>query len=260
MLRIGCDLDGTLANMRAALQREAESLFGFDVDLHAEFGAPDEPPTDDEVAQAEETNGDRARDADRQSASSPKSQIPKPKSQVQSPKRRGLTSREYRLLWQHCQGLNNFWCSLPEVEAGAVARFGDASHRHAWEIIFLTQRPASAGELAQVQTQRWLEVHGFELPSVFVVNGSRGKIADALQLDAVIDDRPENCLDVVTESKAKAFLVWRDDPRLVPPGAARMGIETVFSFAEALQRLEALPFKPTSSQRLIGRVRQTRGI
>ena len=40
------------------------------------------------------------------------------------------------------------------------------------------------------------------MPSVFVMNGSRGKLAAALHLDAVIDDRSENCLDVVVDSKA----------------------------------------------------------
>lgn len=243
MLRIGCDLDGTVADMNAALQREAENLFGPNVDLRAGTGTPAEPPTDEEIAAGGEANGEvGAKLAKEEKAA-----------------RRGLTSREYRYLWRHCQGLSNFWCSLKEIESGSVARFGTAARAHGWEIIFLTQRPASAGELAQIQSQRWLLTHGFELPSVFVVNGSRGKIAASLHLDAVIDDRPENCLDVVTESEAKAFLVWRDGPKSAPPGAARVGIETVFSFAEALARLEAMSTKPPKAG-FLGRVRQTLGI
>ncbi len=37
-----------------------------------------------------------------------------------------------------------------------------------------------SGATPQVQTQRWLESKGFRLPSVFVVQGSRGRIAAAL--------------------------------------------------------------------------------
>ena len=46
-------------------------------------------------------------------------------------------------------------------------------------------------------------------------------IAAALTLDLVIDDRPENCLDVTVESKARAILVWRDDKTPLPAAAHR---------------------------------------
>jgi hypothetical protein len=39
-LRLACDLDGTVADMDAALQREARRLFGPDVDLHASEKRP----------------------------------------------------------------------------------------------------------------------------------------------------------------------------------------------------------------------------
>lgn len=243
-LRIACDLDGTVADMNAALQREAEVCFGPNVDLRAGIGAPQEPPSDSEVAAAaEETAGE-----------------PLKKEEVSV--RRGLSSREYRQLWAHVRNdVDNFWSTLNEMEPGLIARFCVAARKHGWEVIFLTQRPASAGEPAQLQSQRWLEAHGFDLPSVFVVNGSRGKIAASLDLDAVIDDRPENCLDVTTESQAKAFLVWREPPDTAPPGAAKMKITTVFSFAEALDKLEALSSaKTASSTGFLGRIRQTLGI
>jgi hypothetical protein len=244
-VRIACDLDGTVADMTAALQREAVVLFGPNVDLRAGLGAPVEPPTDPEVAAAAEES---ARE-------------PKPPRQEEVSVRRGLSSREYRQLWAHVRGIVNFWSTLKEIEPGVVARFSAAARKYGWEVIFLTQRPASAGDAAQVQTQRWLEAQGFELPSVYVVNGSRGKIAAALDLEAVVDDRPENCLDVATESDAKAFLVWRELPQTAPPGAAKMKITTVFSFAEALDKLEALSTaKAASSTGIMGRIRQTLGI
>jgi hypothetical protein len=105
-------------------------------------------------------------------------------------------------------------------------------------VIFLTSRPPSDGRTVQRQSQRWLERHGFPLPSVFVVHGSRGRIAEALELDVVIDDRPENCLDVVLESKAAAVLVWRGTQASVPSSARRMGISVAPSVMTCLSTIE----------------------
>jgi len=65
---------------------------------------------------------------------------------------------------------------------------------------------------------------GFPLPSVYVVPGSRGRLASALELDVVVDDRPDNCLDVVLESSAGAVLIWRGPEEKVPVSARRLGI------------------------------------
>jgi hypothetical protein len=91
-----------------------------------------------------------------------------------------------------------------------------------------------------MQSQRWLEAHGFQYPSVYVVQRSRGKIADALQLDAFVDDRPENCLDIAVESKAKVLLIWHGSLADVPAGAKRLGIRAVNTISEAVKLLEQL--------------------
>ena len=96
---------------------------------------------------------------------------------------------------------------MPELEPGIISRISKTARARRWEVIFLTTRPSSAGDLVQLQSQRWLEANGFQYPSVYVVHRSRGKIADALQLDAFVDDRPENCLDIAVESKAKVLLI-----------------------------------------------------
>ncbi len=123
--------------------------------------------------------------------------------------------------------VENFWTTLPELEPGIIARIAKAAHDRRWEVIFLTTRPSTAGELVQLQSQQWLDAHGFQYPSVFVVQRSRGKIADALHLDAFVDDRPENCLDIAVESKAKVILVWHGDLKDVPAGAKRLGVRPV---------------------------------
>ena len=131
------------------------------------------------------------------------------------------------MLWGAVLKIKNFWTTLDEMEPGAVARLASLAADRRWDVLFVTTRPPAAGATTQLQSQVWLEKHGFRHPSVFVVKGSRGKIADALQLDAVVDDRPENCLDVAVESSARAYLVWPGTDDDVPPGALRHGVTHV---------------------------------
>jgi len=53
----------------------------------------------------------------------------------------------------------------------------------------------------------------------------------------VVDDRPDNCLDVVLESKAGALLVWRGGEATVPASARRLGIAVVPTVARVLEAL-----------------------
>ena len=139
-------------------------------------------------------------------------------------------------LWRHLQKVEDFWEQLEEVEPGALARLAAVARAQRWEIIFLTSRPDSAGATVQTQTQRWLQSRGFPLPSVYVVQGSRGRIAAALDLDVVVDDNPANCIDVVADSRASAVLVWRHKTR--PPAATeRYRIDVVESVAQCLDIL-----------------------
>src|SRR5690606_12455321 len=86
----------------------------------------------------------------------------------------------------------------------------------------------------------WLAARGFELPSVFVVHGSRGKIAASLALDVLVDDRPENCLDIAIDSKARAILVWRGGEDTVPGSARQLGIGSVTTINQCLDILVEL--------------------
>jgi hypothetical protein len=238
-LRIACDLDGTLADMESALELEAERLFGPGVDVRGSLRGRPEGPA---------------------SVESPDPTASSPGMRPVAPTTTGtrLTDRQQRQLWARVRSMENFWASLNEIEPGAVARFAQAASEHEWDVLFITTRPSCAGATTQLQSQRWLQAHGFELPSVYVVSGSRGRVASALGLDAVLDDRPENCLDVATDSSAKPFLVWRDTPESVPQGASRLGIKVVFYIAEALQVLETP--RATGPRSFIGRVRATLGV
>ncbi|MCC7035485.1 MAG: hypothetical protein IT179_21910 [Acidobacteria bacterium] len=208
-LRVAFDMDGTVADMYAVLRRVSDALFAPPGGSGAAVGAAESPG---------ETSA-----------------IPGP-----SVDELHLTAAQQRRLWEHVKGIEDFWTTLPEASPGIIARLADTARRRRWEVLFITTRPPSAGDTTQAQTQRWLEAHGFRLPSVFVVPRSRGKLADALQLDAVVDDRPENCLDVAMDSKATPVLVWPSTSGAAPAAARHLGVRTVGSISEALAFLERL--------------------
>ena len=229
-LRIACDLDGTLADMDAALRREAERIFGEPVDVSL--------PT---ANVARHMTRRRGRDDGDDAAST---------------RIRTLADGERSRLWDHVREIENFWETLPEIETGAVARLAGTAAAQGWEMLFLTQRPDSAGDTVQVQSQRWLRRHGFELPSVYVVSRSRGAIAASLSLDVVIDDRPDNCVDVTADSKAQPVLLWRHSAESLPPGVRRLPIHVVSSMTETIEHLTSLrQARATQPRGILERVR-----
>lgn len=151
-----------------------------------------------------------------------------------------LTGKQQLKLWHAVSETPNFWETLSEHEPGAVRRLQRLSAELGWEVLFVTQRPATAGRPVQAQSQRWLAKHGFEWPSVFTTQGSRGRIADALTLDVHVDDRLEHAVAVATESRAWSILVWRDEASFVrtQTNAKRLHIAVVRTADEALDRIE----------------------
>lgn len=213
-MRIACDLDGVLADLHGPFVRTALRLYpDLDVRGMARAEIATVPSTDDEAA--EPSDADHAR-----AASS-----------------LALTRRQSEVVWRDIAGTEDFWEGLQEIEAGAIARLAALADERRWEVIFVTSRPKTSGRTVQRQSQRWLTRHGFPDPSTYVVHGSRGRIAAALHLDVVIDDRPDNCLDVVLESKAGAILVWRGGAQSVPTSAKRLGIAVVPTVDECLNAL-----------------------
>jgi len=247
-LRIAFDLDGVLADMEGELVRQAEILFGESMTRRLET-PPAAPPSQPAAAPAADAPADPGAAA---AETAPENASPL--------LRLNLTTRQQRRLWRHVESIENFWGTLVEIEPGVIERLAAAAAERRWEVIFLTKRPQSAGETAQTQTQRWLQSKGFPIPSVFVVQGSRGRIASALGLDIVVDDRPENCLDVVVDSKARAILVWRDDRKQLPAAATRLGIGVVSTVAECLDILTQVDAASREPDGMMDRVRRLLGL
>ena len=203
-MRVAVDLDGTVADLSKAMHALATRRFA-----KGDDGNGGDPPLDDPQ--------DRPKLRDL-----------------------SLTSRQLDVLWSAVLKIRDFWTTLDEMEPGAVARLAALAAERRWDVLFITTRPAAAGNTTQVQSQEWLEARGFPRPSVYVVKGSRGRIADVLQLDAVVDDRPENCFDVAVESSARAFLVWPGGHDDLPHGTVRQGVKVVPTITAALDALVEL--------------------
>src|SRR6476469_6100702 len=238
-MRLGFDLDGTVADLHSALTLEARRLF------------PDIDPAAIPNSVAPGTGPTTAGAGSDETASQPEEQALSFGS---------LSSRQQSAIWDAVCNRENFWESLDEIEPGALARLYALVKEHRWELIFLTSRPETQGDTAQAQSHRWLSKHGFLQPSVFVVHGSRGKIAASLALDVIVDDRPENCLDVAIDSSARAILIWRGDASNVPGSARQLGIGSVGSMAECLDILESLDRPDANQLGMVERLKRLLGL
>ncbi len=166
-----------------------------------------------------------------------------------------LEPSEIRQLWDVIAHAPNWWLQLKAYEPDEIPRLYALARQLGWEVFFLTKRPRSAGETVLVQTQWWLERHGFYMPAVLTVPGSRGELANALRLDLIVDDQMVNCAEVISASSSKAVLMLRDARQTaVRTQAASRGIGVVSTFHDALgvmQRLhEILPHRKGRLARL----------
>ena len=216
-LRIGFDMDGTLADLSTAYAEIEERLFGSELAEH-DRPAPEvreaEQHSDENGATAATTRDNR-RAGDR--------------------RRSGARHRDG--VWRAIEDTPDFWTTLKPLEQGAIARLYALTIELKWEVFFITQRPATAGATVQLQTQRWLIEHGFPTPSVIPLSGARGKCAAALHLDYLVDDMPQNCVDVLSESSTRSILLVDADDPIADTSARRLGIGTARNVHEVLDFL-----------------------
>jgi hypothetical protein len=202
-LRIGIDMDGTLADLSTFYHEYEEALFGKRTDDDADEVVGEEVPSDKEKLKA-------AKEA----------------------------SKRREQVWRSLRHTTDMWTLLKPIEPNAVRDLQAAMAERNWEVFFITQRPKSAGASVQAQTQKWLIEHGFAAPSVLTLTGSRGKAAHALDLDFLIDDLPKNCVDVISDSRCRPILVLRQPDAKGEQTAKRMNIGIVRSVAEAIDLLK----------------------
>jgi 5'(3')-deoxyribonucleotidase len=217
-LRIGFDMDGTLADLGSAYAEVEDRLFGRDQAVH-------ERPTPE--AREEEQH---SKEGGPGSATTSDNRRPQ-----RSLRRSGSRNRER--VWRAIEETPNFWTTLKPLEPGVVKRLYHLTSEHNWEVFFITQRPATAGATVQWQTQKWLIKQGFAMPSVISLSGARGRCAAALQLDYLIDDTPQNCLDVLSDSSTRPILIVDESDYLAESSARRLGVGTTHSVSQVLDLL-----------------------
>lgn len=207
-LRIGVDLDGTVADLATIYRACALQLFG--------EATGDDTPDDLDAA----LQDDKAR-----------------------LKAEHEESRRRRLIWDAVRRTDDFWMQLPPVEEGALARLYDAAVARNWEVYFTTQRPISAGRSVQAQSQAWLAEQGFPGACVLALRRSRGRIAHLLDLDFLIDDLAQNCVDVLADSRCRPLLMSREPDPAAEESARNLGIAVVRSMDDAIAHICA-PAEP----------------
>ncbi len=207
-------MDGVVADFSSAFHEVEARLFGPDAAL-----AADQPEREEEAQGALEV--------DQKSAVVEASQGPRE------------AKRRRDAVWRAIQSTPDFWTTLKPTEEDGVRRIHEMMLRHSWEVFFITQRPRTEGITVQRQTQHWLVAQGFDLPSVLVLGGSRGAAAGALRLNYHVDDSPQNCLDVISDSKARTILIVPDVEESTIVSARKLGIGTARSLGACLDILES---------------------
>lgn len=210
VVRIGFDMDGVLADFGTAFKDVERRLFGGSSGVAAE--APEvEAQHEEDAAQRVTPERPNPREA----------------------------RRRRDVIWNAIHNTPDFWTTLKPHDPGAVRRIHELMIRFGWEVFFITQRPSTMGQTVQRQTQRWLHEQGFDMPSVLVISGSRGAAAGALRLNYHVDDSPQNCLDVASDSRARPILIVPEPDEITEKSAKRLRIGIARSVGEALDVLEA---------------------
>jgi len=218
-LRIAFDMDGTLADLSSAYAEIEDQLTGA-VQAEHERPAPElrEVEQHGDGAVTPPTVLENRREAERRS----------------SPRH---ATRHRDRVWKAIEATPNFWTTLRPIDSHAVKRLYELTGEHNWEVFFITQRPATAGGTVQWQTHKWLIEQGFLTPSVIPLSSGRGKAASALRLDYLVDDTPQNCVDVLSDSSTRAILLVDADDPLAATSARRLGIGTALNIQDVLDLL-----------------------
>lgn len=198
---IGCDIDGVLADFNTSFIKRVISITGCDLFPSRPFDIPT----------------------------------------WDYPEFYGYTKDETSAVWKAITADEYFWENLAGYEDAidVISRlFDHAVNGHA-DVYFITSRP---GIEAKYQTEQWLQDRAYGNDDIYdpvptvLISSAKGLCAQALKLDAYVDDRWENCVDVATTSpKTKVFLLDRPWNRGNNPDA--FGMVVVDSATDFLNRL-----------------------
>lgn len=114
----------------------------------------------------------------------------------------GLTGGQISELWELIKASPSWWETLDPlpnaVQDLVYLDMMTLSRLH--DVYFITTR---VGLHVKSQTERWLSLMGFWQPTVLISKGDKGPIARGLDLNVLIDDKPENLDSVVTATSGR---------------------------------------------------------
>ena len=119
-----------------------------------------------------------------------------------------VSEDERAAAWKKAASIKNLWSNLeplPAFDAETIDLLQITMQRH--DVFFVTNRFDTPGASPMKQTKYWFYVNAFiQAPNVLIAK-DKGPMASVLQLDAFIDDRPKNVLDVLeARPTAKVYL------------------------------------------------------
>jgi uncharacterized HAD superfamily protein len=114
-----------------------------------------------------------------------------------------VSKDEMSAAWAKAATVWNLWEylePLPSFDYDTFSLLRSANARH--DVFFVTNRFPTLGKTPMKQTKAWLHnVAGILQPNVMLAK-DKGPMASVLELDAFLDDRPKNCLDVLAARPA----------------------------------------------------------
>lgn len=114
----------------------------------------------------------------------------------------GLTKTQENVGWRRVDANPEFWYNLDVLNALPVI-----GSQH--EVFFITKRRHTPGQLpTSTSAANWLhDKQGVTFPTVLALS-NKGEACRAIKIDSFIDDKPENCWDVLDNSpNTKVFLL-----------------------------------------------------
>lgn len=134
------------------------------------------------------------------------------------PEHYGYAKADTTAVWNDVKADPGFWSGLNAyADVVPVIRWlSKLAEYDQADVYFITNR---MGVAAKAQTEMWLSARGVDSPTV-LLSVDKGGMAKALALDFYVDDKNENCVDVVvTSPKTKTYMIaqpWNAEQLNVP--------------------------------------------
>ena len=162
-----------------------------------------------------------------------------------------MTSRQQRKLWRHVEAIENFW----ETLRGARARRGRAAGRDGRGAPVggdLSHEASADGRIDRAGADAALagSPQGFTLPSVFVVQGSRGRIAAALDICTSSSTIVRKTVSMSSSIRRRGPFSCGGKTKSSAAGAAGWGSASSRSTDECLDVLSEIDRRPPRLRRV----------